>query len=359
MKRTAKLFAAGCCALLGILSCRKEETPEFGILGGNEYPVENSGGYVTVIMHTNLAYTATPSADWCHVVVKQPICFKVQVDENAALEKREAYVTVETDGFDPIQVKIIQNAGQLFFRMEESEKSRIFSSDGGTQTIVLQTNMGDYDVISTEDWCHVGVRTKDGFEVTCDPRDDYGERTATLTVDMEGLDGLEGVTTPVEISVTQKGSNAVKNPYFTDDDMTGWASVPADMFACDNVKNTAPSDIKAMGGTNVEFIDATRTVEYPCNGTFLYEVTGIPDGTYTFSFQYKRTGTTTGWTFESVFADSDGKESRAPVEVLGSYNEWCLHERQVNVTGGRCSVGIAVSLDEKGGWFNVTDFKLE
>lgn len=358
MKRTAKFLAAG-CALLGILSCHKEEIPEFGILGGNEYAVENAGGYVTVIMHTNLAYVATPSADWCHIVVKQPICFKVQVDENATLMQREAYISVETDGFDPVFVKITQAAGQLFFRMEESEKSKTFSAGGETQTVALQTNMGDYDVISSEDWCHVGTKTKDGFEVICDARDDYGSRSAILTLEMDGLEGLEGVSYPVEISVIQKGNNMILNPVFADDNMDGWVSEPENIFAL-NDSPWVPGDIE--NGHDIEINSGNNTGQpkpvAPYSGYFLYHLENVTAGEYTFSFRSQR-GSSSVLTMYYVLRDSEGNDLIK--EVIPNLSGWGTNICKMTVArDGAYDVGVYIDVAEGGSpWFNLIDFKFE
>lgn len=348
-------------ALAALVSCRKEQGPAFGILGETGYTIGSAGGYVTVIMHTNLAYTATPQASWCHVAVKQPICFKVQVDENATLEPRESYITVATDGFDPIDVKITQEGGQLFFRMDDAQKHKTFPADGETQTVVLETNMGDYDVTVPDgvDWCHVGNKGKDGFEVICDPRTDYGTRTTTLTLEMEGLDGLEGVETPVEITVDQKGANMILNPVFADDKMDGWRSVPENIFALNDAP-WVPGDIE--NGHDIE-INSGKGTGFPApaapySGYFLYHLGNVSAGDYTFSFRSQR-GSSTALTMYYILQDSEGNDIIK--EVVPYLSGWGANICEMTVDeDGTYDVGIYIDVVAGGSpWFNLIDFKFE
>ena len=359
MKRIA-IFLTALLAIAAMSSCQKEQKPEFGILSENEFNVGNTGGFVTVIMHTNQPYAVTPSADWCHVVVKQPICFKLQVDENATLSARECTVTVEsTDEFEPVLITVFQDEGQLFFRMDESEKTKTFPAEGQTQTVVMQTNMGDYQVKSSEDWCHVGNRTGEGFEVICDPRDDFGTRTAVLTLEMEGLDELEGVQTPVRITVSQKGNNMILNPVFANDSMDGWVSEPEGIFALNDAK-WIPGDMGGVGhdieinsGNGTGFPKPTA----PFSGYFLYHVDNVTPGTWTFSFRSQR-GSNSDFTMNAVLRNADGALTvNEPIELVSN---WGTNSCIMTVTEeGAYDVGIYVEFSSNSPWFNLIDFKFE
>ena len=336
MKRIA-IFLTALLAIAAMSSCQKEQKPEFGILSENEFKVSNTGGFVTVIMHTNQPYAVTPSADWCHVVVKQPICFKLQVDENATLSARECTVTVEsTDEFEPVLITVFQDEGQLFFRMDESEKTKTFPAEGQTQTVVMQTNMGDYQVKSSEDWCHVGNRTGEGFEVICDPRDDFGTRTAVLTLEMEGLDELEGVQTPVRITVSQKGNNMILNPVFANDSMDGWVSEPEGIFALNDAK-WIPGDMGGVGH-DIEINSG--------NGT------GFPKPTLAASKEPDDR------VVPSVLRNADGALTvNEPIELVSN---WGTNSCIMTVTEeGAYDVGIYVEFSSNSPWFNLIDFKFE
>ncbi len=370
MNRIMSFLTAG-AVLLGLMSCQKEQEPEFGILSENEFTVDNAGGYVTVIMHTNVAYTVTPQANWCHVVVKQPICFKVQVDENATLEPRESIVTVETDGFEPIDIRIIQEKGRLFFRMDDAEKSKTFAAEPAageeklSQTVVLETNMGDYNVAvpqEAQSWCSIGSRTKEGFEVICQPRgeNDYGIRSTTLTLEMEGLEELEGVTVPVEIEVSQKGQNMIKNPVFADDKMDGWISVPEEIFALNDAK-WIPGDLNGVGH-DIEINSGKGTgfpaPEAPFTGHFLYHIENVPAGTYTFSFRSMR-GSSTNFTMSIVLRNADNTADVFSKQIE-LQNNWGTNACEIEVeTPGEYYVGIYVDFSASGPWFNLVDFKFE
>ena len=77
-----------------------------------------------------------------------------------------------------------QEAGELFFRMDDSEKTKQFAQEGGTQIVALQTNLESYEVVAPA-WCTISEKTNEGFKITAEANSDF-RREETLLVRAQG-----------------------------------------------------------------------------------------------------------------------------------------------------------------------------
>ena len=334
--------------LLGLSACEKEDKDMFIVEGERNFSVTKEGDMISVIMRTTQDYRVTPENNWCIVLAKQPIGFKIQVNENTTVRERENKITIESNIGAPVVLTVRQEAGELFFRMDDSEKAKQFAQEGGTQTVALQTNLEDYEVIPLG-WCTISEKTNEGFKITAEANSDF-RREGILLVRAQGMDDIE-------ILVKQNGEPLLKNPYFLDGNFEPWVierSIEtvfvAGTWIPGSITNPEKNRYRAIK------IDTGGASQ----GSIFQTVNGIPDGTYTLTFiAYAGGSSTDGSNLWLVIIDNEGNETVESIfaEARGG---WKTITRQLTVTGGKVSIGLrATRGSDKGIWFHALGLELE
>lgn len=140
--------------------------------------VESTSQSVALNFSSNVAWSATVSADWITISPSSGEAgnnsVKVNVEENTAITERTATITLKTDdGKAAAFVKVTQDATDVILKIDQS--CFTVESEGGTITVKLTYNI-DY-TISQPDWISLKAKTT-------------GEDTDTLTFNVTRNSGF-------------------------------------------------------------------------------------------------------------------------------------------------------------------------
>lgn len=350
MKQLLNVFLFG-FMLMGLLACEKDDDKAmFVVEGERTFSVTKEGDLLSVILRTTQDYRVTPEGDWCTILAKQSIGFKIQVNENVTIKERENKITIETNDFESVVLTIKQEAGELFFRMDESEKRRMFEQAGGMQTVVLTTNLDEYEVISPESWCVVTAPTKEGFTLNVEENDDI-RRQANLVIRAQGMEDIN-------VLVIQNGAPFLKNPYFLDGNFDPWViersasnAFVVGTWIPGSITDPEKSRFRAVK------IDAGGA----CDGSIFQTVTGIPDGIYTLTFIAQAGGSSTDGSYLNlVIKDSNDIQISSENIHAEARGGWRTITRELNITGGKVTIGLSARRGSSSGiWFHALGFVLE
>ncbi len=348
MKKIFNIFLLG-ALLAGFAACNDKDQSVFEVLGEKSFSVEKEGELISVILRTTQDYTVTPEGNWCNILAKQAIGFKINVNENVTIKERENRITVESPGYDPVVITISQDPGDLFFRIAESEKTRMFPQAGETQTVVIQTNLDSYDVEPDAGWCTVSNKTQSGFNLTAE-KNEGSRRTCSVTIKAEGM-------SDIPIKVTQNGEPFLRNPYFLDGNFDPWV-----------IERTSETIFVAGTWIPASITDADksryRAIKIDAGsgeGSIFQTVNNIPDGTYTLRFICQAGGNTpNGDDLWLSIIDSNGVETKESI-YTESRGGWMTITRTLEITGGKCTIGLRAyrSTSSSPLWFHALGFVLE
>ncbi|GAB6007798.1 BACON domain-containing protein [Dysgonomonas reticulitermitis] len=327
------IFAAILCLFI---SCKDDDPSDaFIVRGEKEVSISKDGGTISIPISTTVAYSVTPSDPWCTISGKNAIGFDIIVEFNESIEPRSTNIVVAAPDFDPVTVVVTQEKGIPFFNIEENQKNKVFDKTGGTLTVAFSSNL-DYTVTAVDDWCEISDKTKNSFKITAEENSSV-KRSTTLTIKANGVPDII-------IKVAQSGDNILKNGNFVDG-FTHWT-----MSGTPNTFEITNYTINGASAKTVSRTWAVRLSDFEAR--LVQEVTGIPDGTYTLSC--KATGAAND--FDLIFIDKDGVETRKSVALAGMGD----YSMDVNVVGGKCSVGFRVKgYKDVGLWWNTTYFRFE
>lgn len=334
--------------LLGLSACEKEDKDMFIVEGERNFSITKEGDMISVILRTTQDYRVTSENNWCIVLAKQPIGFKIQVDENTTVRERENKITIESNIGDPVVLTVKQEAGELFFRMDDSEKTKQFAQEGGTQTVAIQTNLDNYEVVAPA-WCTISEKTNEGFKITAEANYEF-RREEMLLIRAQGMED-------VGIFVKQNGEPLLKNSYFLDGNFEPWV-IERSSEKVFVAGTWIPSSITDPEKGRYRAIKVD--VGGASQGSIFQTVNGILDGVYTLTFIAQAGGSSTdGSNLWLVIIDSEGNETVESIfaEARGG---WRTITRSLTITGGKVSIGLRVTRgSDKGIWFHALGFVLE
>ena len=334
--------------LLGLSACEKEDKDMFIVEGERNFSITKEGDMISVILRTTQDYRVTSENNWCIILAKQPIGFKIQVDENTTVRERENKITIESNIGAPVVLTVKQEAGELFFRMDDSEKTKQFALEGGTQIVALQTNLESYEVVAPA-WCTISEKTNEGFKITAEANSDF-RREETLLVRAQGMEDIG-------ILVKQNGEPLLKNSYFLDGNFEPWVIERS-------AENVFVAGTWIPGSITDPEKGRYRAIKVDTGGasqgSIFQTVNGILDGVYTLTFIAQAGGSSTdGSDLWLVIIDSEGNETVESI-FAEARNGWRTITRSLTITGGKVSIGLrATRGSNKGIWFHALGFVLE
>lgn len=232
--------------------------------------------------------------------------------------------------------------------MDDSEKTKQFAQEGGTQIVALQTNLESYEVVAPA-WCTISEKTNEGFKITAEANSDF-RREETLLVRAQGMEDIG-------ILVKQNGEPLLKNSYFLDGNFEPWVIERSaeNVFVAGTWIPSSITDSE-KGRYRAIKVDTGGASQ----GSIFQTVNGILDGVYTLTFIAQAGGSSTdGSNLWLVIIDSEGNETVESIfaEARGG---WRTITRSLTITGGKVSIGLrATRGSDKGIWFHALGFVLE
>ncbi|MDR2384348.1 MAG: hypothetical protein LBD80_01610 [Tannerella sp.] len=190
MNRTVKFFMTACLAV-SLFACKDEEkgedTPYFGIEANfltQTFGPDADAQYVTV--KTNQIFTATSSAPWCTAELlegEKVEQLKIKVTESNVVTSRTATVTVACQGYESVNIAIIQNGVAATIAIAPNELDTI-SNEGGDVTFVVTSNVDEWNYSIAEDvaWLSEKEKTATTLTLTATANREISPRKTSLKI---------------------------------------------------------------------------------------------------------------------------------------------------------------------------------
>ena len=169
-----------CLGLLcaALLLCHCQKAPSLTLTSPSDLVIEAGGGTATVTFTTNMDWTVR-SDSWIHVTPssgaasKQPLSVTVTTDPNTSSGDRSGRITFSA-GEASQTVTVRQEAIYLRILSDNTENPSVIvlDRDGWGDTAAslkietnAKTNVSDWEVSCSEDWCHAVINSNAGATV--------------------------------------------------------------------------------------------------------------------------------------------------------------------------------------------------
>ena len=160
----------------------------------------NDTGTKTVTVETNVNdWKITQSVDWIQIVDREANKFSVAVEKNGVTGVRTGNIIVKAGEATPVTVTVKQFASDAELSVSPTELE-FTSIDTEKKTVMVNTNVGSWNVTPSADWLIISKETNKFF-VEVERNYTENERTGTITV-------TAGNAESKIVTVTQTASSA-------------------------------------------------------------------------------------------------------------------------------------------------------